>query len=170
MFELKKTIRGTVAAFWDLGKMLLGRDPCYIPVVGTPGTFSFLSTEECWDGYQAIIPEESKWDNRVPARVLFKLAFYNPTRSASDITCPVLLIAGEHDSPRAPLAPLPPLRAILRHLMILTPTRVLPRGTADFLRAPEWGLGGPWRPRVPPLGGHERSTPRCRGNGAVSHS
>ncbi len=98
LFELKKTIKGTFTAFWDLGKMLLGRDPCYIPVVGTPGTFAFLSTEECWDGYQAIIPEDSKWDNRVPARVLFKLAFYSPTHSASDITCPVLLVAGEHDS------------------------------------------------------------------------
>ncbi|MFC2027812.1 hypothetical protein ACFLU3_03895, partial [Chloroflexota bacterium] len=98
LFEIKNTVKGIIAALRDVGKMLVGREPFRVPVVGTPGTFAFLTTEECWDGYNAIIPGDSSWDNLIPARSLFKLAFYNPIRSAAKVTCPALLIAGEHDS------------------------------------------------------------------------
>jgi len=98
LFEFKNTVKGTMAALQDVGKMLIGRGPFCVPVVGAPGTFAFLTTEECWDGYHAIIPDGSSWDNLIPARALFKLAFYSPMRSASNVTCPALLIAGEYDS------------------------------------------------------------------------
>ncbi|NQT73203.1 MAG: alpha/beta hydrolase [Chloroflexi bacterium] len=98
LFEFKNTIRGTMAALQDMGKMLIGRGPFCVPVVGTPGAFAFLTTEECWDGYHSIIPDGLSWDNLIPARSLFKLAFYNPMRSAAKVTCPALLIAGEYDS------------------------------------------------------------------------
>lgn len=52
LFEFKNTIKGTMAALQDMGRMIIGREPLCIPVVGTPGNFAFLTTEECWDGYQ----------------------------------------------------------------------------------------------------------------------
>lgn len=98
LFEFKTTFKGTIAALRDIGGTIIGCQPQLVPVVGTPGTFAFLTTEECWDGYHAIIPKGSSWDNVIPARSLFKLAFYNPIRSAKNVTCPALLIAGEFDS------------------------------------------------------------------------
>ncbi len=66
-----------------------------------------MSTEETWDGYQAIIPEGSKWENMVMSRVFLTIPFYSPLFLANKVKAPTLLIAAEEDS-------LVPVKAVKR--------------------------------------------------------
>jgi len=54
-----------------------------------------MNTPGALEGYTALIPPETAWPNRVPARSLLTFAFYRPVRFAPQVTCPTLVIAGE---------------------------------------------------------------------------
>lgn len=95
---LRDLARSGIAAARDMFRLLTGRDPHYVPVVGMPGTFALMNTEESWPGFWSIVPEGSHWENRVPARILWTLPRFNPGRSARRVRCPALIIAAERDS------------------------------------------------------------------------
>lgn len=94
------TMLARIAAYvlWDGLKTALTGRPCYIPVVGPPGSVAALSTPECEPGYRALIPEGKIFHNQTPAKALIKLARYDPLAVADQVTCPALVIAGEEDS------------------------------------------------------------------------
>jgi uncharacterized protein len=83
---------------WDILKTALTGSPCYIPVVGPPGSIAALNTPECEPGYHALIPEGKAFHNQTPAKALIKLASYDPLAFADRVTCPALVIAAEEDS------------------------------------------------------------------------
>ncbi|MBW2295177.1 MAG: alpha/beta fold hydrolase [Deltaproteobacteria bacterium] len=85
-------------ALWDSLKTALTGRPCYIPVVGPPGSAAALTTPECEAGYRALIPEGEIFHNQTPAKALIKLARYDPLAVAGKVTCPALVIAAEEDS------------------------------------------------------------------------
>lgn len=93
----RQLIQGTVAGVRDTLGRLVGR-PHYVPVVGRPGDFAAMTAAEAWDGWHALVPPASRWENRVLARVFLKVPLYSPGRRADRIAVPVLLIAAEHDS------------------------------------------------------------------------
>lgn len=82
----------------DLFRILTFRRPYYIKVVGKPDEFAVMNTRESYEGYTALIPEDSDWENKCPARILLKFAAYRPTAYAKAVKCPALLMAGEYDS------------------------------------------------------------------------
>jgi len=69
----------------------------YIPAVGRGDGFGCLMGPEAQE-YFAIIPPDSRWQNRVPARALASLASYQPRDTAHQISCPALVVVGTRDA------------------------------------------------------------------------
>lgn len=70
----------------------------YVKVISYPSEFALMNTPECMPGYLALVPPDSTWENKAPARIVLNLPFYRPISFARKITCPVLMICAEHDS------------------------------------------------------------------------
>ncbi|MGM0452571.1 MAG: alpha/beta hydrolase [Thermodesulfobacteriota bacterium] len=85
-------------ALREIGRLLTFRRPHYIRIVGTPEEFAVLNTPESYPGYTAMIPADTDWENRCPARILLTFAAYRPIGWAKSVNCPALLMAGEQDS------------------------------------------------------------------------
>ena len=97
-FPLSYLGKGVINGALDLGKSLLSNEPHTIKVVDSPHSFALLNTEECYEGYLNLVPEESSWENKCPARIMWKMPLYRPVRNAPKIKCPVLLIYAEEDT------------------------------------------------------------------------
>lgn len=88
-----------LAAWYALRDLMRGADetPIYIPIIAQ-GHFAALVCDECVNGYGELVPAHAGPDaNRVAARVLLTLPFFNPGDRAKDIQAPTLIIAAEHD-------------------------------------------------------------------------
>lgn len=85
----------------DAGRMLLGRDPYTVRVVGErdDDAFAVLSTPGARAGFESIIPEDelADWPNRTAARVLAEIPFNRPITEAADVTVPVFVLEGTDD-------------------------------------------------------------------------
>lgn len=75
--------RATVAGLADQIAGSLGGRPRYIPAVGPPGSFAVMPTPDSEPGFQALLPADTRWENRVAARVALRVAGYRPGRSLS---------------------------------------------------------------------------------------
>lgn len=96
--KFKDIVSATVAGIRDVvGSTLFGR-PYYSPVVGRPGSFAAMNTEDSWDGWYAIVPENSAWKNQVLSRVFLQMPLYSPGKSAARIKVPTLIVAAESDA------------------------------------------------------------------------
>jgi len=83
--------------FRDIFSELTGGSPYYIKVVGKPGEAAFFTQPGSYDGYMSVIPEESSWENRIPAR-LFLVPPYRPIKYAQKVPCPALVVIAEKDN------------------------------------------------------------------------
>lgn len=88
------TINGTR----DLLRILTFRSPHYVKVIGHPDEFAILNTPDSYTGYLSIVPEDTTWENKCPARICLTFGLYNPMRYATKIECPALLMLAEKDS------------------------------------------------------------------------
>jgi len=95
---LGKTARAVLSGLRDLARAARGASPYYVPIAGPPEEFALLNTPDAMDAFQDLVPPDSTWQNRAPARVLFQLPRYRPLRDAASIEAPVLMIAAEDDS------------------------------------------------------------------------
>ena len=91
-------IRATPHGIRDLCRVFTFRPPHYVKIIGKPDEFALMNTPECYDGYLALIPENTKWENGCPARILLKFAAYRPIAHAKRVQCPALVMMGEYDS------------------------------------------------------------------------
>ncbi len=96
--SLSHILQATIYGLYDMARGALGMSPHYSPVVGRPGTFAALNTEECYDGYMSIVGDDKTWENKLASRLFIKIASYNPTDKASNVKAPVLIMAGKRDS------------------------------------------------------------------------
>jgi pimeloyl-ACP methyl ester carboxylesterase len=94
----KDIVTAIIAGYRDLGRKLTFRSPYYVPAIGPPDEFAVMNTEECVPGYFGLIPEDSSWENKVPARVLLLVPLYSPMRKAGRVESPVLMVIAEKDS------------------------------------------------------------------------
>jgi len=69
-----------------------------VPVVSDPDTFGLMNTSDSKSGYLALVPENTTWENKAPARIALRMAQYRPVAYARKIQCPVLLIGAEKDA------------------------------------------------------------------------
>ena len=96
--DLRFVARALVHGLRDLLRAVTGRPPHYIKVAGRPEEFALLNTPETWPGFQTILPEDTAWENRCPARIVLTVPFYRPASSATRVPCPALIMYAEHDS------------------------------------------------------------------------
>jgi uncharacterized protein len=78
---------------------LLGRRPRLVPLAGPPGTLALLTTPDAVDGGSVLNPDDTypSWQQSVAARAALVAGFYRPGRSASQVTCPLLVVACDQD-------------------------------------------------------------------------
>jgi dienelactone hydrolase len=88
----------TAAGLCDQLGALAARPPHYLAAVGEPGSLAAMTTPESKPGMEALIPEQTRWENRVAARIALRLATYRPGRRAPFISCPLLGCVCDKDS------------------------------------------------------------------------
>jgi fermentation-respiration switch protein FrsA (DUF1100 family) len=91
-------LRATAAGVRDQLGALLGRAPYYVPAVAEPGELGMMTTPDSKPGFEALVPPETRWENRVAARILLRVATYRPGRQVARISCPVLACVCDDDS------------------------------------------------------------------------
>jgi len=95
---LGQAARAVFSGCWDLTRAAFGASPYYVPIIGRPEEFAFLNTPDVMEAFQDLMPPDSSWQNRAPARILFQMFRYRPLRNAAGIEAPVLMVAAEEDS------------------------------------------------------------------------
>jgi dienelactone hydrolase len=70
----------------------------YVPVISAPDRFGLMNTPDAMDGFLALVPKDTTWENKAPARIALTLANYRPVSYAGRITCPVLMVCAEKDA------------------------------------------------------------------------
>lgn len=90
--------RATVAGIRDLLHAATGRPPHYIPAVGAPGSFAVMTAPDALPGFEALIPVQTNWENRVAARIAVLIGTYRPGRLAAKVSCPALFCLCDTDS------------------------------------------------------------------------
>jgi len=98
MLGATNAVKATVAGLRDQLGALLGRPPHYIPAVGESGSFAVMATPDSKPGFEAILPPETRWENRVAARIALRVGTYRPGRRAPFISSPVLACVCDADS------------------------------------------------------------------------
>jgi fermentation-respiration switch protein FrsA (DUF1100 family) len=90
--------KATAAGLRDIARSLVGQPPHYIPAVGAPGTFAVMTTPDAEPGMLRLVPDGSRWENRVAARIALTVALYRPGRDAAKLRCPALFCICDEDS------------------------------------------------------------------------
>ncbi len=91
-------VKGFYYGIRDLFRMATFREPFYTPVVAEPGTFAAMSAPGAKEGYLAIVPEDSAWENKCPARIGLIIGLYQPIRFAERVKCPTLVVIAEKEN------------------------------------------------------------------------
>jgi uncharacterized protein len=93
---LRLTARGVLDAVGSL----LGRPPRLVPLAGRPGSVAVLTTPDALDCDAALDPDgrHPSWQQEVAARSALLLGSYRPGRSASRVSCPLLVVVCDEDS------------------------------------------------------------------------
>jgi pimeloyl-ACP methyl ester carboxylesterase len=112
--------RGTLEGIRDVIASLRGREPVMIAPVGPPGSHAVMTAPEAEPGFAAITGEDSRWQNRVGARIMLAVASYRPVARAAHVCCPLLVQVGDLDEttppePGAKLALRAPRGELLRY-------------------------------------------------------
>jgi dienelactone hydrolase len=90
--------RVTALALKDQLGAAAGRGPTYVPAVGEPGSVAAMSTPDARPGFEALRPAQTRWENRVAARVFLQVPLYRPGRLARRLSCPALFCVCDNDS------------------------------------------------------------------------
>lgn len=96
-FSLGQTLRLAAAGLWDALRARLGLHPHYIPIVAGPGELGVLTTPDSRPGYLALVKPESRFENRVAARVALGVSRLHPGAQAERIACPLLVCVATRD-------------------------------------------------------------------------
>lgn len=84
------------AGLRDVIANLAGAEPYRLPLVAQPGTVAAMATQDAYDGYTAITPDD--WCNELTARTVLTLGLYRPGRKLARLRCPVLVQICDEDS------------------------------------------------------------------------
>lgn len=91
-------LRLTGHAAVDQFRALLGHAPHYLPAVAEPGAAGMMTTPDAKPGMEALVPAETRWENRVSARVALRVPFYRPGTKAAKVRCPALWCVTDNDT------------------------------------------------------------------------
>lgn len=68
-----------------------------IPVTGRPGTRAAMAFPGEADGFAAVVPAGSPWQNEISPGVFLTVALHRPVAKAKRVTCPLWIGLGEQD-------------------------------------------------------------------------
>lgn len=86
----------TLVSAADWAASLFGQS-ISMTLAGDPGEFAFLTFPGWKTGILGSVPQASRWQNKLPARVALELPFHRPILSAEKVQCPVLIQYGKRD-------------------------------------------------------------------------
>lgn len=92
-----KIARLAVPAVRDVANALFGRAPHYVPATGEPGDLALVTNDEAAVRYMGLVPDGHEFDQRVAARLIFRVALYTPGRHLKRLGVPVLMQIGLRD-------------------------------------------------------------------------
>jgi pimeloyl-ACP methyl ester carboxylesterase len=99
-----QVVKLTGHAFVDVARGLLGRSPHYVPATGMPGETALVTSPQAAEQYLDLVPDGHPFDQRVAARLVFRIGLYSPGRRAKGLDAPVLVQVGERDTTTPPKA------------------------------------------------------------------
>lgn len=76
---------------------MTGRKPHYVAVTGPPSSFAVLTTPDSKSAIEAMLPTDTRWENRVAGRIILRMGFYRPGRRAAKVVCPLLVCVCDRD-------------------------------------------------------------------------
>jgi dienelactone hydrolase len=97
-FSMGYQIQGFFHGITDIIRTALSMKPHYVKVIAPPNEFALMNTPESNPGYSALIPKNSKWENKAPGKICLTLPMYMPTLKVSKIQCPALVVYAKNDS------------------------------------------------------------------------
>ena len=86
----------------DVASMVFRRPPAMIPLAGPPGSLALMNAPDALPGYEALLPPDTTFRNKVAARVAPTIATYRPGRVAKKIKFPILFCVSDTDSVTPP--------------------------------------------------------------------
>ena len=89
-------LRLTYHATVDWIRRGLGMSPHYIASAGRPGELGMMTAGDCQEGYVSLLADNAS--NYVAAGVSYAIPLFRPTRFASKVTCPALVLICDHDT------------------------------------------------------------------------
>jgi dienelactone hydrolase len=92
------SVKVSVLAAADVATSLVGMPPVQVSLAGNPGSASLMAADDCVDGYLGLVPDNSRFANRVAARIGMKILLYRPGGHARDVQCPILFALCENDT------------------------------------------------------------------------
>ncbi|MEP7019177.1 MAG: alpha/beta fold hydrolase [Pseudonocardiales bacterium] len=91
-------LRFTGRAVLDVLGSLVGRAPRLVALADEPGSVAMLTTPDSLDGSRALRAERyPHWQQAVAARSALRLGFYRPSRYATAVRCPLLVVVCDKD-------------------------------------------------------------------------
>jgi pimeloyl-ACP methyl ester carboxylesterase len=91
-------VKITGPALLDTIRQLRHAEPIYVPAAAAPGKVGVMTTPDSLSGMTALVPEDTKWQNRVAARIALRVGTYRPGLKASKLPCPALFCICDEDS------------------------------------------------------------------------
>ncbi|OZE34799.1 MULTISPECIES: alpha/beta hydrolase [unclassified Rhodococcus (in: high G+C Gram-positive bacteria)] len=92
---LRRTMKLAPSAVIDQIRAVRGKSPRYVESVGYPGDVAVMATPDAAPGRDKLLAESGlesgAYPETVAARILLRIGLYSPGRTASKITCPVLV-------------------------------------------------------------------------------
>lgn len=85
------------AAWRDLARMAMRRNPYYVPIIGKPGELAAMTAPDAFDGAKRLYPEGFEPNERVAARIFLEVGLYSPGRLAKKLNMPLLVQAASED-------------------------------------------------------------------------
>jgi uncharacterized protein len=92
-----QNLRLGFAACRDLGRMVLGRSPFYVPIIGKPGDLAAMTAPDAEEGVKKLYPEGYEPNTDVAARIFLMVALYSPARLVPRLSVPWLVQVASED-------------------------------------------------------------------------
>ncbi len=90
-------LRFTGPILSDLVRGALGLERRYVQIVGRPGEHALVNRPGAYEGWMSVVPEGVAFDGRVTAATAISMLFYDASRRAREVRCPLLVCVSERE-------------------------------------------------------------------------
>ncbi len=95
---LGNLIRMTTPIFSDLFRAFIGLPRRYVQLVGRPGELAFVTVPGALEGWNSVMPKGYVFDNRITAGSGIESLFYDASKYAKKVECPLLVCVSDKEN------------------------------------------------------------------------